>query len=103
MYQFIALLSRPYLSGMDVMELMFVNGTTSVPKSILRFVSRLMTSTSALDFYKIPCYPLLLLLFPNKTSCEGGTSVSIIFPTLLWLGLKREREIGYALLITMDI
>ena len=51
-----------------VTELMFMmNGNTSVPKSVLHFVSGLRTSTSALDFYKLPCYPLLLLL-PNKRS-----------------------------------
>ena len=45
---------------------MFVNGTTSVPKSALRFVSGIKTSASALDFYKLPCYPLLLLFTNNK-------------------------------------
>ena len=47
-------------------ELMFfMYGTTSLPKSVLRFVSGLTTSTSFLDFYKLPCYPLQLL-FPNN-------------------------------------
>ena len=54
--------------NINVMKLMLANGTTSVPKSVLRFVSGLRTSTSALDFFNLPCYPLLSLLFPNERS-----------------------------------
>ena len=43
-----------------------MNGTISMPKSVVRFVSGLRTSTSAVDFYKLLCYPVLL--FPNKRS-----------------------------------
>ena len=43
----------PYkCNGTDVLE----NGTTSAPKSVLRFVGGIRTSTSDLDFYKLPCY-----------------------------------------------
>ena len=64
-YQASEFVSLLYLSnGTDVL-----NGTTSIPKSVLHFVSGLRTSTLYLDFYKLPCYPLMLL-FPNKRSDE---------------------------------
>ena len=42
-----------------------MNGTTSVPKAVLHFVSGIRTPPSYLDYYKLPCYSLLLLV-PNK-------------------------------------
>ena len=49
-----------------------VNGTTSVPKSVLHFVSGIRPSTSYLDFYKLPCYPLLLFVLLFPTTCLDG-------------------------------
>ena len=53
-----------------VTELMLVNGTTSMSKSVLRFVSGIRTYTSYLDFYKLFCYPFIVRPFSLVKSCS---------------------------------
>ena len=88
MYFSILLFHQCTILCMHVTELMFVNGTTSVPKSVLHLVSGLRTSISALDFYKLPYYVVVV----PKTKGLANELNSVFIPKSRELRLIRIRS-----------
>ena len=57
-----------------------VNKVSHLNPVVLSGVVEVADKLDALDFGIAQCF------VPVLTSCEGGTSESVVFPTLLWLG-----------------